>query len=394
MVDIIHIEAEHCDSAVKHTYIPSTRILKGDCLKTLTTLPDASIDSVVCDPPYHLTYAGNEAKGFMGKEWDGGDIAFRTEVWTECLRVLKPGGHLIAFGATRTIHRITCAVEDAGFDVRDLFSWVYFSGMPKSMSMSRAIDSTILYGKSNTRTMRATELAHGEGSYEVNYRNNGMLGERGRHERKHLAPQTDEANDWEGWGTALSPSQEIAVIARKPIEEGSIAKQVIATGTGALNIDACRIAEDDNSWLGPKTNYDGHILGRFPTNVYYCQKPSRAEKDAGLSHLKMQRKTSKINKNNGQGERFDGQPTPEYRNIHPTCKPLKLFRHLVKLVTPPGGTVLDPFAGSGTTGVAATLEGFDAVLCELTDEYWPIIEGRVRWAQEQLREDNRQLKLF
>lgn len=404
------------NDSVKNQYIPEVQLLKGDCLQTLKDLPDASIDSVVCDPPYHLT-SSTKSKGFMGKTWDGGDIAFRTEIWTECLRVLKPGGHLIAFGATRTIHRITCAVEDAGFEIRDMFSWLYYTSMPKGLNVSRAIDGVLLNGSSHTTSMRKVELEHGDGSYEVSYRNNGYMGEKKQHERKHLEPQTEEAKQWVGWGTGLKTAYEPSVLARKPVEKNTVAEQVLETGTGALNIDACRHMPDDNTWPGPQEGPCGwggnvgfqnthgdfaatdrppqqHHNGRWPANIYHCPKPSRKEKDAGLSHLQLKTVTSVMNVNNGSGEQFDGCATPQYRNSHPTVKPVQLFRHLIRLVTPPGGTVLDPFAGSGTTGVAATLEGFDSVLCELTEEYWPIIEGRVEWAREELLRDNQQLRLF
>ncbi len=380
-------------------HTPSCRVLYGSCLDRLKEIPDGSIDAVVCDPPYHLqsivkrlgkpdaapiniketgVYA-RASRGFMGQTWDGGDIAFKTDVWRECLRVLKAGGHLVAFGGTRTVHRIACAIEDSGFEIRDMISWLYFSGFPKSLNIvSQLEDSDSIF--------------------------------------------------WSGYGTALKPAQEPAILARKPIEAGSIAKQVLATATGAINIDGCRFAYGDPCWVGPQENYgrsasrsDGSManvrigggvpigdnrqnvnyankLGRWPANIYQCAKPSRAEKEQGLEHLEPTTGAEAVGRTDGSAGLNNpragaGRTAAEIRNIHPTVKPLKLMRWLVRLVTPEGGTVLDPFAGSGTTLAAATLENRHSVGCELTADYLPIIHGRVQWARDEYYRENQQLVL-
>ena len=376
-----HFEAVELNEL--HT--PSCSVLYGSCLDRLKEIPDASIDAVVCDPPYHLqsivkrfsspdaapakskesgVYA-RSSRGFMGQTWDGGDIAFQTDVWRECLRVLKAGGHLVAFGGTRTVHRIACAIEDSGFEIRDMISWLYLSGFPKSLNLD---------------------------------------------------------GDHTGYGTALKPAQEPAILARKPIEAGSIAKQVLATGTGAINIDGCRFAYGDPCWVGPTkvskkeagTARGGHNfklspqndirangtneIGRWPANIYHCSKPTRAEKEQGLAHLEPTTGAEAVGRTEGSAGLDNpragaGRTAAEIRNIHPTVKPLKLMRWLVRLVTPEGGTVLDPFAGSGTTLAAATLENRHSVGCELTEDYLPIIHGRVQWARDEYYRENQQLVL-
>jgi site-specific DNA-methyltransferase (adenine-specific) len=242
-------------------------VLHGSCLDRLKEIPDGTIDAVVCDPPYHLqsivqrfsspdaapaqskesgVYA-RSSRGFMGQTWDGGDIAFRTDVWRECLRVLKAGGHLVAFGGTRTVHRIACAIEDSGFEIRDMISWLYFSGFPKSLDVSKGIDKLagaereIIGQKFVTNAAQGKGLGHGQ-----------LIGGKVKAGNIDItAPATPEAQHWAGYGTALKPSQEPAILARKPIEAGSIAKQVLATGTGAINIDGCRFAFGDSCWVGP-----------------------------------------------------------------------------------------------------------------------------------------------
>jgi site-specific DNA-methyltransferase (adenine-specific) len=173
----------------------------GDCIEVLKTLEDNSIDSVVCDPPYHLTSTKGGNKGFMGKEWDGGDIAFRTDVWKECLRVLKPGGYLLAFSSSRTYHRIAVAIEDAGFDIRDQIMWIYGQGFPKSHNIGKAIDATIKTGKSNPKSINQSEMTKTDGNIvNVIQPNNGILGDK-REVIKNIGAslETDEAKIWEGW---------------------------------------------------------------------------------------------------------------------------------------------------------------------------------------------------
>ena len=401
---------------------PATQILQGSCLDRLKELDTESIDAIVTDPPYEL--------GFMNKGWDKTGIAYNEDLWAECLRVLKPGGHLIAFGGSRTIHRISCAIENGGFEIRDMINWLYFSGFPKSLNVAKAIDSTILTGGSSSRNLREAELEYGTESYKLTGKSGGIMGKTVIYERKYKELQTEEAKEWRGWGTALKPAYEPACLARKPIQEGSIAKQVLKTRTGALNIDGSRFAYGDPCWVGPNdkrqkietnnkpnnqhNNFEGDQrmqkntspliidnwseLGRWPANIYQCVKAQRAERDQGLDHLEsktgaetVERKEGSAGLNNPRAGA--GRTSGGVKNYHPTVKPIDLMRWLVKLVTPPGGIVLDPFSGSGTTLAAATLEGFDSIGVELNPGYIQIIEGRVRWARDEYFIANRQLQL-
>ena len=375
-------------------------LLKGDCLALIKDLPDNSIDSIVTDPPYEL--------GFMGKAWDNSGIAYNVELWSECLRVLKPGGHLLAFGGSRTYHRLACAVEDAGFEIRDQIMWLYGSGFPKSLNVSEAIDKAA----GAERLDRVITRAGKSGSHE-NPR---------RHVTNAGTPQTVEAQQFDGWGTALKPAHEPIVVARKPLV-GTVANNVLTYGTGALNIDGCRVGsgtgetktyevsdmrggdfgQDKETYANrAKLTYTKVDSGRWPTNVihdgsdevlagfpgdgpaarfFYCAKASKSERNAGLEALEaLEAQGSYKFRTDGS---LDGRTTDAKANVHPTVKPLALMRYLVRLVTPPGGVVLDPFLGSGTTAVAAILEGFGWVGFEMTEDYWPIIESRVAWAQNQ-----------
>lgn len=246
----------------------TVRLLLGDCRDVLRTLADASVDSVVTDPPYHLTQAsrGGHArtnnpemphgrhrigdKGFMGKVWDGGDVAFRAETWAEVLRVLKPGGHLVAFGGTRTYHRMVCAIEDAGFEVRDQLGWMYGSGFPKSLDVSKAIDKAAGAEREFTPVGAAVKRMipgadqNATGSW---VKDNGREYQPGVSE-----PATDAARQWQGWGTALKPAWEPIVMARRPLV-GTVAANVLQHGTGALNIDGCRVGETVETWLASRS---------------------------------------------------------------------------------------------------------------------------------------------
>lgn len=426
----------------------------GDCLLWLATLDADSVDSVVCDPPYHLqsiskrfkpgaapvkTHGkedavwGRKAVGFMGTTWDGGDIAFRPETWAAVLRVLKPGGHLLAFGGTRTYHRIACAIEDAGFEVRDMLEWLYGSGFPKSLDVSKAME-------------KAAGLADGA---------------------------ADAIGFAEGLGTAIKPSHEPICLARKPLAESSIVRQVLATGTGGLNIDGCRVGTDVTTTIRSghsgdhgKFGNDGRTgewenpPGRYPPNTIlshsvtedgndacadgcvegcavreldlqsgpgrgshgggtrttalgllnddgwvptptphgpasmgsassffpcfrYQAKPSRAEREMGCDDLE----PGTFNRTNPGGLENDPRWAPQQRrNTHATVKSIALMRWLCRLVTPPGGIVLDPFTGSGTTGMAALWEGFRFTGCELLPvepddpDHFAIAEARIRYA--------------
>lgn len=385
------------------------QLLHGDCRELIKQLPDNSVDSVVTDPPYEL--------GFMGKSWDSTGVAYDVELWSECLRVLKPGGHLLAFGGSRTYHRLACAVEDAGFEIRDQIMWVYGSGFPKSHDVSKAID------KAAGVEFRA-EPASGVGF--MNATDDGYNTTLNKLTRE--GESTPEAQQWAGWGTALKPAHEPIVVARKPLK-GTVAANVLRWGTGAINIDGTRVAADDGfekAWDKPVTtnisskaqafgtgsntthtvdiSANKPIGGRFPANFihdgsneattpmgsaakfFYCAKPSKAERNAGLDGLPMKSIGKMMKNGNNTGTTSIGfeqfKPAPS-ANIHPTVKPLALMRYLIRLVTPPNGTVLEPFAGSGTTLMAAVIEGFNAIGCELTADYLPIIEGRVQWAKEQ-----------
>lgn len=375
------------------------KIIEGDCIQKMREMPSCSIDAIVTDPPYGI--------GFMGKSWDCSVPGLE---WAqECLRVLKPGGHMIAFSSTRTCHRLGVAIEDAGFEIRDTIHWVYTSGFPKNHDISKAIDREAgaereVIGKKRQRGSMS--------NVSMNVRQT---------EFEYLtAPATEEAQEWDGFGTALKPSVEPAILARKPLEAGlTIAQNVLKYGTGAINIDACRFGYGDTCWLGDsgappsvpqrsnlnycKGNGYGrsqemsaiHPQGRWPANLYHCPKSSRGEREAGLEHLKTRPAHSNMNTHNGTGERFDGGETPEVANFHPTVKPIKLMRWLCRLIGgKKGSVILDTFCGSGTTGCSAILEGYDFIGIEITPDYLPIIRGRLDWAKDEYMRENAQLSLF
>ncbi len=346
------------------------RIHCGDCISIMRTLPEASVDAIVTDPPYGI--------GFMSADWDadvpGHDFA------AEALRVLKPGGHIVAFAATRTVHRLAVALEDAGFEIRDMNSWLQWQGFPKSLSVSKAVDDRL--GHREDRPV--------VGKHKVDM--GGLGGKRlGKGGGDITASATEEAKRWDGWGTALKPAQEPAVLARKPLE-GTVAECVLKHGTGAIHIDACRIPADDTAQPGPhgawewegeqgwrREGYVGgstpslgpgdapiHPGGRWPANIYYCPKPATRERNDGLDGMA---KGERV----GPGDRWVTRPQA---NDHTTVKPVGLMRWLCRLVTPPGGTVLEPFGGSGTTLVAVEREGFAAIVVELDPHYCDIIKAR------------------
>ena len=330
-------------------------IIQADCVAHMATMPADSVDAIVTDPPYGL--------GFMGKAWDklppGRDWA------RECLRVLKPGGHIVAFGGQRTIHRLICSLEDAGFEIRDLLGWLQWQGFPKSRDVSKAIDAAAgaereVLGPSPHSASRTTD-------------NEG--------ERTITVPATDAAKQWDGWGTALKPCIEPATIARKPLSERTVAANVLKWGTGAINIDACRYAVGDRAWPGPQDDYGAHTDGRWPANIYACPKASRSEREAGCESLPAMAGYEAIGRKEGTKSIVGANRTAAtINNSHPTVKPVALMRWLVRLVTPPGGVVLDTFAGSGTTGVAAAYEGFDFLGIEINDDYCAISRARIAHA--------------
>jgi DNA modification methylase len=490
----------------------------GNNLDILPTLPDNSVDSIVTDPPYEL--------GFMGKKWDSSGIAYSVELWTQCLRVLKPGGHLLSFGGTRTWHRVAVAIEDAGFDVRDSIAWMYGSGFPKSLDVSKAIDKSDATEARRKRDlefvewMRTTGIKASQANEIVgksdvashyfrldqpavataelfdklrpylpevpdyiekmvaertiesqNFKNREVIGlgaatcsqleatgicdghfDNGTLQVKHqlaTAPATHEAKQWEGWGTALKPAFEPIVVARKPLI-GTVAENVLTHGTGGLNIDGSRIGTDQrtfdskgikpgaNNFVGDSWQKDKEektVQGRWPANVildeytaelldeqsgnlksgklntestktsifgnptsqrsgtyeateggasrfFYVAKASKRDRNEGLEELPEIRTGAMSGTADGSMLTGSGnQRLTTRQNFHPTVKPTDLMRYLIKLVTPPGGVVLDPFTGSGSTGKAAILEGFRFIGCELTEDYIPIIEGRLQHAE-------------
>ena len=376
------------------------KIICGDCIEVLKSMSDNSVDSVVCDPPYQIV--------FMGKDWDQ---EFNTEEWArQCLRVLKPGGHLIAFAATRTIHKIMYSLENQGFEIRDLISWLYFSGFPKSHNVSKAIDKH--FGAE--REVVGIDTRYNEPSGIVA----AGRSERVLIDRKITKPATKEAIKYDGWGTALKPAQEPAVLCRKPLEKGlSIAENVLKWGTGGLNIDACRFNFGDPCWVGEKEKSSkvletmtrkkestavveftkvriGHTekyyndLGRWPANIYQCPKASRGEREEGLEDHES--RIPPAVEHAGVGTKAlnnpragAGRTASEVKNFHPTVKPVKLMGWLVRLVTPIDGIVVDTFCGSGTTLVATELEGkYQGIGIEMNPEYCDIIYGRVKHASK------------
>ena len=390
-------------------------LLRGDCLVELARIPGDSVDSVICDPPYGLE--------FMGKAWDK-YTPLDFELWcakwaTECRRILKPGGHLLAFGGSRTWHRLAAGIEDAGFEIRDSIAWLYGSGFPKSLDVSKAIDKAA--GATREVVSEGKPVKRMIPGADQN-RTGSWIKDNGREfVPTETAPATDAAREWEGWGTALKPAFEPVVVARKPLGEKTVAANVLTHGTGALNIDATRIGTEKRhnasssnaSVVGLGTSWNAteaggrDAVGRWPANVALDESQAAAlDAQSGFSKSPPVGSVTKTRprKSSSMAGGFDHDPAgmsngygdsggasrffyvakaPKSERpvvdgaAHPTVKPLALMRWLCRLVTPPGGVVVDPFAGSGTTLEAAYLEGFESIGVEMTPEYWPLIAARI-----------------
>ena len=344
---------------------------------------------------HHILYTRlNGRPVWSGNSWDGGDIAFRPETWAEVLRVLKPGGYLVAFSATRNCHRMVCAIEDAGFEVRDSLYWMFGTGFPKSLDIAKAVESTVTMGGSSMTQMRRRNMG-------ADYRAHPLAGTPGYgdgrmsrgadtdHDYKNARPVTaEEALTWYGWGTALKPAIEPICFARKPVE-GTVAQNVLKHGVGGINIDGCRVPVDasvDDPRLGGVGTWG---TGAMAKNVYgdfagrTVGSSALGRWPANVLHDGSEEVVSLFPSSNGGGSAarffYSAKASKEDRagSAHPTVKPIALMRWLVRLITPPGGVVLDPFAGTGTTGQAAIAEGCSAVLIEREDEYRADIERRM-----------------
>ena len=414
----------------------------GNCLDSLKGMPDNSVDSIVTDPPYGIS--------FMSKKWDY-DVP-SVEIWKECLRVLKPGGFLLSFSSTRTYHRMTINIEDAGFTIKDCIAYVYGSGFPKSHNVSCAIDKSFGHPNRGRAIPTASTYQASDVDKENKLTSNAVA---------PYEPITDEAKAWQGWGTALKPAYEPITVAQKPIKN-TVANNVLEWGTGGINIDDCRIklTSQDNLTRTQKSSkstfssnakdwttttyksagrwpanfiHDGsqEVLDLFPTDTkktffvgassrkrnscvgldkdtlrygasnapnnygdngsaarfFYCPKASKKDKEEGLDNFeeRIQAATyGDIGPMEGNPRKPNTGHIQRIRNHHPTVKPTELMKYLCRLVTQPGGIVLDPFMGSGSTGKAAILEGFRFIGCELDEEYLAIAEARIKHACSQI----------
>lgn len=459
-------------------------LLHGDCRDIPEILPDNSVDAIICDPPYLLANASGT--GFMGRDWDsvklepGETVGTASERWhrtwaARALRVLKPGGHLLAFGGSRTFHRMCSGIEDVGFDLRDVMFWCYGSGFPKSLDVSKMVDKSDAASERRRRALAFTAWIRSlglsssllneitgtnMGSHYITDKEQPQIATRehldaitawcranmpgfswgsvpdeieelvGRREvlseqfamrevidivempdttvvrpgftgavhsgdaagtTRDVAitePYTEAAKKWKGWGTALKPAYEPIAVARKPLD-GTVAGNVLEWGVGGINVDACRV---EARW--PANIMMDEISGAIleaqkegAARFFYCPKPSKAEKEAGLDHLPIVSGSDITGREEGSAgilnPRAGAGARGGARNIHVTVKPVALMRYLCKLVTPPGGTVLDVFAGSGTTGVAALAEGYNFIGVEMggdDNSHLPILFSRIRHA--------------
>jgi DNA modification methylase len=411
-------------------------IYNGSMLDMLEVIQPNSIDSIVCDPPYELN--------FMNKGWDNCGISFNPDTWKKCYEVLKPGGYLLAFGGSRTFHRIAVAIEDAGFEIRDTIMWLYGSGFPKSMNIGLAIDKKNKVESKIVGTKKTHDFSKHKGS---------MMSFSNTEEQKtktNVVNIKQAQNEWQGWGTALKPAYEPIIVARKPLS-GTVVDNVLTYGVGGINIDECRVETDEtlqpssstkmkyggNSFYESSTMNDPNWVqnpnGRFPANVihdgseevisgfpqskgassqnnysngsiyrgqslqesstklegyrewyndngsasryFYCAKASKKDRDEGLEFAD-----------------FEEQKTTR-KNIHPTVKPCELMQYLIRLVTPKGGIILDPFMGSGSTGKACMFENrernanYKFIGIDLEEKYCQIAIARIDYALNKFEYD-------
>jgi len=366
-------------------------IINDDCLNGMKTFDNNHFHSCVTDPPYGLN--------FMGKNWDHG--VPNKIYWQEVFRVLKPGGHLLAFGGTRMFHRLMVEIEDAGFEIRDTIMWVYGSGFPKGNNISKTIDK-MLGNEPEIVCKHPQPAGNKPNGNSLNMSFFGMPQEN----VNITKPSSDIAKQWDGWNTNLKPAWEPIIVARKPVE-GTVAQNVMEHGTGAINIDACRVGEtggtkallSDEELIRNATNYyqkTNEIVnldkGRYPANLihdgmiefpnsaarfFYCAKASPKDRDEGLVDVEKKRRD--------QSRKDDSQALPiaglaKHGNHHPTVKPTSLMQYLCRLVTPKDGIILDPFCGSGSTGKGAILEGFNFIGIEKEAEYADIARKRCEYA--------------
>lgn len=394
----------------------SYKIYNGDMLDMLQVIKPESIDAIVCDPPYEL--------GFMNKSWDSTGIAFKKETWENCFEVLKPGGYLLAFGGSRTYHRIACAIEDAGFEIRDCIMYLYGCGFSKSYNIGLAIDKK-----------------NGVDNRTGNIRADGVNNQNICCDFKAMKPKFEERiaqNEWQGWGTCLKPAYEPIIVARKPFK-GSVVDNIIKYRVGGINIDGCKIGNEKRTQFSGKSNgriyseysqKNAHfetVEGRFPANVitdgseevakgmpnttstpiaeesamryFYSAKASKKDRDEGLDAFEERKTTDGCIIANVETARKFGANSALRKNIHPTCKPTELMQYLVRLVSPKGATILDPFMGSGSTGKAVMFENrerdanYKFIGIELTDEYLPIAQARIEYARDKFKYDLEQEKV-
>jgi DNA modification methylase len=411
------------------------KLLQGDCRDSMRDMPENSVDSIVSDPPYGL--------GFMGKGWDHGVPG--AEFWQEALRVAKPGAYLLAFGGTRTFHRLTVAIEDAGWEIRDCIMWVYGSGFPKSHDVSKGID------KAAGAEREVVGIDDARRASQSRPFGQGATQDEGIDSRTITAAAAEAAKQWNGWGTALKPAWEPIIVARKPLA-GTVAENVEQYGTGGINIDGCRVGVDgarNNGRAAGSNGIYGEIgatervdynKGRWPANLihdgseevvslfpdvdgtygmkkvegghrfivgdtetvqkfdrgfqdsgsaarfFYCAKANQQDRNEGCENLPPKRDSDRTLEDGVGGDNPRNRSNNARRNHHPCVKPTALMRYLCRLVTHPGGIVLDPFMGSGSTGKGAVAEGFSFVGCELDPEYVEIARARIAGVGD-VRED-------